>query len=211
MNLPKARNTNIVVQSLGKEQLIYDLGTNQAYNLNETSTIVFNACDGETSFDDLKRRHKFTADLIYLTLDELQKRNLLASDSNYNSPLTGMSRREAIRHVGLSTMVALPIIAGLVAPHAAHAASTTCNANTQTDINNCGQCGNACNLPNAFPICIAGNCVISQCNQGFADCDNNPLTGCETNIFTDRNNCGACGAACNVAGATCVGGKCVIA
>lgn len=53
MQFPKARNKNIVVQLLNKETLIYDLIDNKAFCLNETSSIVFNACDGKTSFDEL--------------------------------------------------------------------------------------------------------------------------------------------------------------
>jgi hypothetical protein len=57
--LPIARNADIVVQTLGKEVLIYDLNTHKAYNLNETSAIVYQACDGKTLFDELREKHKF--------------------------------------------------------------------------------------------------------------------------------------------------------
>ena len=46
------------------------------------------------------------------------------------------------------------------------------------------------------------------CQAGFADCNNNDADGCETNIVTDRNNCGSCGAACPGSQA-CVNGTCV--
>ena len=39
--LPFARTADIVVQTLGEEILIYDLNTNKAYNLNETSKNFF--------------------------------------------------------------------------------------------------------------------------------------------------------------------------
>jgi len=51
---------------------------------------------------------------------------------------------------------------------------------------NCGQCGRACNLPNAGSPCENGTCVIAICAPGFADCDNISANGCETNL---ANHC----------------------
>ena len=121
--LPQARNTGVVVQELGKELLIYDLTTHDAYQLNEALMIVFKACDGQQSFAHLKREYRMTDDLIYLALDELKKNRLLAEQTDYVSPLAGLSRREAIKRVGLATMIALPVILGITAPAAAQAAS----------------------------------------------------------------------------------------
>lgn len=48
----------------------------------------------------------------------------------------------------------------------------------QTDVFNCGGCGNACDVPNAFPACINGLCEVGTCMDGFNDLD--PTTpGCE--------------------------------
>ena len=49
--------------------------------------------------------------------------------------------------------------------------------------------GNNCNLP------------------GFVDCDRNPVNGCEANVASDPNNCGACGVVC--LNKKCVAGACV--
>ncbi|MFT3769699.1 MAG: putative metal-binding motif-containing protein [Minicystis sp.] len=55
-------------------------------------------------------------------------------------------------------------------------------------------------------------CYTITCNPGFADCNNNGLDGCETNLGTSAANCGACGAACNVPNAApaCVNSACQI-
>jgi hypothetical protein len=141
--LPKAKPDNMVLQNLDKELLVYDLESNKAYSLNETSAIVFNACNGQTTFDELKTRHKFTDDLIYLALDELKKESLLA-DGSYRSPFAEMTRREAARKVGLATMLALPMIASIVAPSALMAQSggnlgllAACASDLQCQSNNC--------------------------------------------------------------------------
>lgn len=119
--LPKTRTQNFVVQETANEVLIYDLATNKAFCLNETATIVFNACDGKTSFAELNRKHNFTDDFIFLTLDSLSKENLL--DENFSSPFDRIERREIIKKIGLATMITLPLISSVVAPTAAMASS----------------------------------------------------------------------------------------
>ena len=144
--LPKARTSEIVEQELGKELLIYDLTTDKAYCLNETSAKIFNACDGKTMFDDLKRRYNFTDDLIHLALAELERNNLL---KDYKSDyFAGLSRREIIKRVGLASLIVLPLIIGSAAPLAVHAASggaangVACMQTTQTGSTECrsGRC-----------------------------------------------------------------------
>ena len=120
-NLPKARTENLVEQEVGKEIMLYDLLIDKAFNLNETLTTVYKACDGKTSLEDLKGQSEFTDDFIFLALDELKRENLLAE--NYQSPFANTNRREIIKKVGLATMFALPIIVGLTAPKSIQASS----------------------------------------------------------------------------------------
>lgn len=68
---------------------------------------------------------------------------------------------------------------------------------TETDDDNCGECGNRCaDVPNADATCMAGSCEIDSCDVGFDDCSST-APGCETNINEDDNNCGGCGTRCN--------------
>jgi len=62
-----------------------------------------------------------------------------------------------------------------------------CSGTTQCD---------PCNLPNAKATCGNGLCVIESCLGDYQDCDGNPTNGCESNKFTDSNNCGSCGKDC---------------
>lgn len=98
--LPLARSSNIVVQHLGNEILIYDLKSHEAFNLNSTCSIVYQSCDGKTSFEELKLKHSFSDELIFLAIDELKKKTLIKADEALISPFVGMSRREVIRKVG---------------------------------------------------------------------------------------------------------------
>lgn len=174
--LPTARSSDILVQHFNSETLVYDLLIDKAYCLNETAGTVFNACGSQSSFNDLKRQHKFSDEMIFFALDELKKINLLAKNDKFTSPFAGMTRRDVIRKVGLSSMIALPLISGLIAPTAANAASgavvcgsignfCTC---TNGDSGSCGQ-GRAiqcpanctCFLPPGFGTCTSGNCSAS--------------------------------------------------
>ncbi len=121
--LPIAKTDNLVVQNLNNEILIYNLVENTAFCLNHTSATVYQACDGKTSFNELKANPRFPEDLIYLTLSELARNGFIEIPSNYFSPLNGISRREAVKKVGLATMIALPVITHVVVPSAANAAS----------------------------------------------------------------------------------------
>ena len=137
MKLPKARTENLLEQNLEKETLLYDLTIDKAFNLNETLTIVYQACGQSLTCDELKRKHQFTDDFIFLALDELKRNNLLAE--SFDSPFANTNRREVIKKVGLATMFALPIITGLIAPKAVNAASGQTN-----NLNGAGEyCSNA--------------------------------------------------------------------
>lgn len=88
-----------------------------------------------------------------------------------------------------------------------------CETNILTDVNNCGSCGITCFFPNSIESCVNGNCFIAGCEFGWANCNNIPGDGCEINILTNANNCGACGIVCSLPNATsqCVNGTCQIA
>lgn len=162
MLLPQARTTDIIEQVAGEELMIYDLRTDRAYALNDTSRAVFKACVAKTSFEDLKRTSEYSGDLIYLALDELKANNLLAGE--YQLQFTRMSRREAVRRVGLASLIALPVVSVLVAPSSVAAASTACSCaaaiNTNARLEGCpcvsnGDCCGVCFFNGGNPVCSA--------------------------------------------------------
>ncbi|WP_146646603.1 hypothetical protein [Labilithrix luteola] len=81
------------------------------------------------------------------------------------------------------------------------------------DPTNCGACGRACpgmGSRHADAACVNGECKL-LCADGWGDCNDNAVDGCETNLLSDPQNCGGCGVSCNgVAGQACVGGKCAV-
>jgi len=88
-----------------------------------------------------------------------------------------------------------------------------CESNLSQDPGNCSACGNACNPPNAVPLCVDGACGMGACHSGFGNCNNDPSDGCETNLETSANNCSQCGQVCSLtnAVAACSAGSCVVA
>lgn len=171
--LPAARTDELVIQNLEKEVLIYDLKINKAFHLNETLKIVYEACDGKTSFDGLIAEHNFTNELIYLALGELDRENLLKKDQPRQSPLAGLSRRETIKKIGLASMIALPVISSIVAPTAAQGASAllplfaACTTNSQCASDFCTQGPPRCCVPGTAGIRGANVC----CDGTPANCN----------------------------------------
>ncbi|MBL8600618.1 MAG: hypothetical protein JNK72_01710 [Myxococcales bacterium] len=85
--------------------------------------------------------------------------------------------------------------------------SNGCEVDLRSTLAHCGACGNVCApRANSSVMCTAGACAY-QCNTGFADCDNNPANGCETDTRTSTGNCGRCGTMCTT-GMTCSNGTC---
>jgi hypothetical protein len=78
------------------------------------------------------------------------------------------------------------------------------------DISHCASCTTQCAAPtNAVPECTSGSCTWS-CAAGFGDCDGVKSNGCEKDLRSDKNNCGACGVQCtNGVSPACCDGNCV--
>jgi hypothetical protein len=83
-----------------------------------------------------------------------------------------------------------------------------CERDLNTDVNNCGMCGNVCPTPAGGTAgCAGGMCTLAGCNAGFSNCDGNPVNGCEFDTTIDANNCGGCGITCG--SGMCAASKCV--
>jgi hypothetical protein len=162
---PLGRKSDIVIQEYGNEILIYDLTVHKAFSLNETSALVWQACDGRQTVSEISRQisrqlnSNISEDFVWLALEQLKKDNLLENASEISNDFGGLSRREVIRRVGFATLVALPLVSSLVAPSAVNAQSL-------------GTCGGACQCPNAtvsFCSPAAGGGTIN-CNLLGATC-----------------------------------------
>jgi len=130
--LPLARDKEIVIQDTNNELLIYDLKTNKALHLNETAAMVWSLCDGRRSAAQiceemgLKLNTTVSEDLARLALDYLDEHKLLSTENKRNCLPVETSRREMLKNVAATSLIALPLISSVVAPKAINAQSNSC-------------------------------------------------------------------------------------
>lgn len=175
---PNARKENIVVQHTDNETLVYDLIINKAFVLNETSAFIWNLCDGTKDVPEISRelakKTNLTAneDIVWLAIDQFKKDKLITNGTELPNHFAGLKRREIIKRAGLGTMIALPLITGLVAPTslAAQSGAVSCMVNSDCPPNPTTGCciSNTCIQAQQVPF--QGSCV-DDC-QCFLFCDN---------------------------------------
>lgn len=132
---PLCRKDNIVIQELEEEILVYDLSVNKALCLNQTSASVWDECDGTKSVAEIARilsnKHKtpVSEEIVWIAVDKLKSENLLANSEIINVNFNGLSRRQALKKAGLTSLLVLPVILSLVVPAAAQAQTLVCDCN----------------------------------------------------------------------------------
>lgn len=165
----RARSEELVVRDLPDEVLIYDLKSHKAHCLNETAAFIWNHCDGQRTAGEIAKlmekewRTPVTDDAVWFTLDKLGKADLLQERITLPQSQAGMSRRSAVRRLGLGALLAAPVVMSLVAPGAASAASfsaicTACRKKSD------GACPSDCG-PTVLGTCYDN----SACGNGQAE------------------------------------------
>lgn len=165
---PIARKDDLVLQEMEEEILVYDLRTDKAICLNQTSALVWQNCDGKKTVAEiagnLEKRLDAPVDekIVRFALSKLKEANLLENKEGLPDHFKGISRRQVIREIGLTSMVAIPVVASLVAPLAVHAQSA-CNTGATCTCTisgmDAGGAGMACTAAantggcNGFPGC----------------------------------------------------------
>ena len=103
---PLARKDDLVIQEVGGEILVYDLQTNKAICLNQTSALVWQNCDGtknalEISQDIEKQLGSAVSeDLVWFAVNQLQKEKLITEEKEIVNKFEGLNRREVIKKIG---------------------------------------------------------------------------------------------------------------
>ena len=158
---PLAKKSDIIIQELTDELLIYNLSTDRAFCLNETSAFIWNKSNGKNTVSEIKSlmEKEFNSpvneDLIWLALDQLGEDDLL--EVKPENKFTGISRREVVRRIGLSSLIALPVIASLKSTvNAAVCPSASTITQAQCADNNPACEGRPCT---GGTTCTMGNCV----------------------------------------------------
>ena len=155
---PKARVSDLVIQDSGKELLIYDLKTNTALSLNETSSRIWQRCNGKREAADICSYLEesdsvyVNQDLVLLAIRQLSDADLLAAKMPDSDKSKRVSRRKLLRQIGAGSAVALPIIYSIVAPQAGAAGSIASGGSSCTGLNSQGTC------LDSDQRCVGGTC-----------------------------------------------------
>ncbi|MBV9240371.1 MAG: PqqD family protein [Acidobacteria bacterium] len=150
---PKARQKGLVVQEMPDEVLVYDLDSNKAHCLNSSAALVWRSCDGTRTVTDIVREFETSGagqvseDFVWLAIDQLQENQLL--ENEVRTKFDGHSRRQVLKTIGLASIVAVPVIASLVAPPSALAA-TSCACNVNGDCTTRSACPSTTNCNTNF-------------------------------------------------------------
>jgi hypothetical protein len=148
------RKDGLIIQALGDEVLVYDWDRRKAHCLSRTAAAVWEHCDGKRTLEEIAELMAVefdtpvAEDIVCLGLHQLRKARLLEEPFTLSpAPIAAMSRREAMRRVGLAAAAALPVVTSIIAPKAAQAASCRpngdpCNGNGNCCSHNC--VGNIC-------------------------------------------------------------------
>jgi hypothetical protein len=131
---PCARTTELLIEELEDELLVYDLAADKAHRLNATAAAVFRHADGTRTIPDivdvLAEQVGVLADedLVLITLDGLVEAGLVEEYEKRSTKDTRTSRRKFIQRAGAvgAAAAALPIVHSIIAP-------TVAQAQTQCD------------------------------------------------------------------------------
>ena len=126
--LPQARADRLVIEALQHEVLVYDLDRQKAHCLNDAAVLIWNHCDGKTSIKEMSRilsehsSEQVDEGVVWLGLDRLRRANLLEGRiPQMPGSSEGMSRRQAVKRIGLA--LSIPLVVSIIAPQASAALS----------------------------------------------------------------------------------------
>jgi hypothetical protein len=159
--LPLAQKHDKLIRALPEELLIYDLNANKAHCLNHPAATIWSLCDGVSTPAEIAEKmarqtgQPITEKFVWLGLEQLERNHLLAEKIEV-MPDTRVSRRQAMRGIGLGIAIALPAVISITAPTPAQAA--TCFAR--------------CHTCNTAAECCSGICAasVSGCPSGSNRC-----------------------------------------
>jgi hypothetical protein len=157
---PTARTAELLVEEFGEELLVYDRLTNRVHCLSPPARMVWRACDGTISVEQLGPALGLDAEVVARALGELEACELLER---------GVTRREAtawLAKIGAAA-AAGPLIYSIAAPPPALAATAAVCSRVTTAGANPG-CGDITGAPGTLFLnaCAAAGCVVC----GFSGC-----------------------------------------
>jgi len=151
MNHKPQTRAGLIIRELDGEILIYNPNNNRAHCLNQTAAVVWRQCDGQKTVSEislaLSRQLGIKLDdrVVWFALKQFGRDHLLASKPTLPAAFeaAALTRREIVRALGLTAVVAVRLVTSIVAPTAAQAvtclpAGSNCSSSAQC-------CSGVCN------------------------------------------------------------------
>jgi hypothetical protein len=139
---PTARTTDLHVERLADEALIYDLTTHESHCLSPEAAAIWDAATGTRDVNQIAQACDQNPVAVVLTLEKLEKLGLMEA---------GPTRRDSLKYAAVAAGIAaasIPVISSLAAPTAALAASLAGSGASCTDGSQC-----------ASSVCSNGTCL----------------------------------------------------
>ena len=153
--MPRARQQGLIIEDLPGEVLVFDSERDRAHCLNQTAALVWKYCDGKTTVSQMARsleRDLNTANvderMVTYALEQLSKDHLLVESFVPAAMLSGLTRRQMVRALGIAAVIAVPVVTSIVVPTAQ--AATSCSPPGQP----CGTSATCCS-----GLCSGGTCA----------------------------------------------------
>ena len=187
---PYARREALVYESVDGQLVIYDELTQVAHSLSSAATLVWEACDGEHTVEEIASERGLTTDMVLRAIAELDTCGLLD-----HGPTPGYSRRDAAKRIAQvgGAAFAAPLIYSVAIAPAMAAASCAADGTSQTI------------FPTADPQCPATTpgqkAADASCCSGFCYTDDAATATCASAA------CGGINTACT-SGTQCCSGTC---
>jgi hypothetical protein len=144
--VPAARVSDLVINDVHGEVLVYDKQCHHIHHLNATAAAIWRLCDGERTVRDLALHASIDEEAVRLALRKCEDARLL--DGPLSTEMRGtQSRRTFLRKTAVAGAIALPAIVSISAPTAAQSDSTCVACNTLNFAVVCGlgvSCTNGC-------------------------------------------------------------------
>jgi hypothetical protein len=162
-HFPKARKNKLIAREFGDEVLLYDRSRDKALCLNRTAALVWKHCDGHTSIEQITDRlgkeisSEFETPiderLVWYAIRQLKREDLLEDQVEIPrrvlASMNGhLNRRQVMRVLGITAIVAVPLVTSIIAPTAAQAASCLASGAACTSGVQC--CSGICNAGACF-------------------------------------------------------------
>ena len=137
---PKTRSTQIFVQELPNELVVYDVERNDLHCLNGSAARVWALCDGKRTVSEIAQllgsdlEPQAAETLVWLAIDQFAEKHLLEEFSASSPALyrpADMTRRQMVLTAGLIVGL-LPVVDSIIAPPAALAQSPAPGCTPQT-------------------------------------------------------------------------------